>query len=144
MDRHSHPRCVSRANASRPGESTRLLFDGPESGFPLIFATSSRKQAREQMEKKLAQDGRRAEAEILIQEMLDAFRSKLEQEYADKIKGERLLGSARRRRHCRNTVRLFYIDLQIRASIWDRENHRTQRGGPRGRVGSALRRTGKA
>jgi len=42
--------------------------------------------AREQMEKKLAQDGRRAEAEILIQEMLDAFRSKLEQEYADKIK----------------------------------------------------------
>ena len=41
------------------------------------------------MEKKLAQDGRRAEAEILIQEMLDAFRSKLEQEYADKIKGER-------------------------------------------------------
>ena len=41
------------------------------------------------MEKKLAQDGRRAEAEILIQEMLDAFRSKLEQEYAEKIKGER-------------------------------------------------------
>jgi len=41
--------------------------------------------AREQMEKKLAQDGRRAEAEILIQEMLDRFRSELEKEYAQKI-----------------------------------------------------------
>ena len=40
------------------------------------------------MEKKLAQDGRRAEAEILIQEMLDRFRSQLEQEYRDKIKSE--------------------------------------------------------
>ena len=37
------------------------------------------------MEKKLAQDGRRAEAEILIQEMLDRFRSDLEKEYVDKI-----------------------------------------------------------
>jgi len=42
--------------------------------------------AREQMEKKLAQDGRRAEAEILLQEMLDRFRSDLEREYAEKIK----------------------------------------------------------
>ena len=39
------------------------------------------------MEKKLAQDGRRAEAEILIQEMLDRFRSDLEKEYAERIKG---------------------------------------------------------
>jgi len=42
--------------------------------------------ARENMEKKLAQDGRRAEAEILIQEMLDRFRSDLEKEYANKLK----------------------------------------------------------
>ena len=44
-------------------------------------------QARENMEKKLGEDGRRAEAEILIQEMLDRFRSNLEKEYADRIKG---------------------------------------------------------
>jgi len=42
--------------------------------------------ARENMEKKLGEDGRRAEAEILIQEMLDRFRSNLEKEYADRIK----------------------------------------------------------
>lgn len=60
---------------------------------------------REEMEKKLAQDGRRAEAEILIQEMLDRFRSQLEQEYRDKIKKAKI--ELREEAHAAAWDRLF-------------------------------------
>jgi len=51
-----------------------------------FLARTHLQMVRDEMETKLSHDGRRAEAEILIQEMLDKFRSELEVDYANKIK----------------------------------------------------------
>ena len=87
------------------------------------------------MEKKLAQDGRRAEAEILIQEMLDRFRSELEKEYAQKIVGKRAWAMAKGNIH--DDIRNIYVESAILLIIHRGEDSDKRRGA-RGSVATSF------